>query len=59
MCNHQINTFCCKQDEWDTKDNNGKSIKNALYVYTAPCQKISLPEAVKKKKQGIRQAISY
>ena len=29
---YQINTFCCQQDEWDTKEDTGKSMKNALYV---------------------------
>ena len=29
---HQINTLCCQQDEWDTKEDTGKSMKNALYV---------------------------
>ena len=29
---HQIDTFVVNKDEWDTKENTGKSMKNALYV---------------------------
>jgi len=29
-CNHQIDTFCCQQNEWQTKEDTHKSIKNAL-----------------------------
>ena len=31
MCYHQINTFAVSKDEWDTKEDTGKSMKNALY----------------------------
>jgi len=29
---HKINTFLVSKGEWDTKEDPGKSIKNALYV---------------------------
>ena len=32
MCYHQIDTFTVSKDEWDTKEDTGKSMKNALYV---------------------------
>ena len=32
MCNHQINTFQGQQRWMETKDDNGKFIKNALYI---------------------------
>jgi len=32
MCYHQINIFHRQQDEWDTKEDTGKSLKNSLYV---------------------------
>ena len=25
-------TLCCQKDEWDTKENTGTSMKNALYI---------------------------
>jgi len=31
-CYHNIDTFHCQQDEWDTKEDSGKSMKNALYI---------------------------
>ena len=31
--------FAVSKDEWDTKEDTGKSMKNALYVCTAVCQK--------------------
>ena len=45
MCYRQINTFASlfavSKDEWDTKEDTGKSMKNAL-VCTAVCQKTSV-----------------
>jgi len=32
MYNRHINTFVVSKDEWDTKENTGKSMKNALYI---------------------------
>ena len=33
MCYHQIETFVISKDEWNiTKEDNGKSTKNALHV---------------------------
>jgi len=32
MCYHQIETFAVSKDEWNTKEDTGKSMKNALYV---------------------------
>ena len=32
MCHRQIDTFAISKDERDTKENTGKSVKNALYV---------------------------
>ena len=34
MCYHQIDIslFAVSKDEWDTKEDTGKSMKNALYV---------------------------
>jgi len=29
---HKIDTFVVSQDEWDTKEGTGKSMKNALHV---------------------------
>ena len=34
--------FAVSKDEWDTKEDTGKSMKNALYVRTAVCQKAPL-----------------
>ena len=31
-CNHQIDTFTVSKDEWDTKEDTGKSMKNASYA---------------------------
>ena len=31
-CSRQIDTFPVSKDEWDTKEDTGKSMKNALYV---------------------------
>ena len=31
-CYHQLHPFCCQQDEWDTKEDTGNSMKNTLYV---------------------------
>ena len=31
ICNHQISTFLCQQ-RWNTKEDTGKSLKNALHV---------------------------
>ena len=31
-CNHQINVFTVSKDEWNTKKDTGKSIKNAVHV---------------------------
>ena len=28
----QINAFHCQQDEWNTKEDTGKSLKNALHL---------------------------
>ena len=28
----QIDTFAVSKDEWDTKEDAGKSMKNALYI---------------------------
>jgi len=35
MCNHQINVTVSKC-EWNTKEDTGKSLKNALYVCGVP-----------------------
>ena len=32
MCSHQINTFNVNKDEWNTKEDTGKSRKNVLVV---------------------------
>ena len=32
MCSCQIDTFPVSKEEWDTKEDTGKSMKNALYV---------------------------
>ena len=32
MCYHQIDTFAVSKDEWDTKEDTGKSMKNVLYI---------------------------
>ena len=32
MCYRQIDTFTVSKDEWDTKEDTGKSMKNVLYV---------------------------
>jgi len=32
MCNHQINVFHVSKDEWNTKEDTGKSLENALDV---------------------------
>ena len=29
---HQIDTFAVSKDEWNTKEDTCKSVKNALYV---------------------------
>jgi len=29
---HKMDTFCGSKDEWDTKEDPGKSMKNVLYV---------------------------
>jgi len=34
MC---YNQFTISKDEWDTKEDTGKSMKTALYVYTTVC----------------------
>jgi len=31
-CDHQIKTFTISKDEWDTKEDTGKSMKNALHI---------------------------
>ena len=31
-CYRQVDTFIVSKDEWDTKEDTGKSMKNALYV---------------------------
>ena len=31
-CYRQIYTFAISKDEWDTKEDTGKSMKNALYI---------------------------
>ena len=39
---HQIDTFRCQQikDEQDTKEDTGKSMKNALYMKTSVSQSL-------------------
>jgi len=32
ICNTKIDTFTVIKDEWNTKEDSGKSIKNAFYV---------------------------
>jgi len=32
MCYYQIDTFAVNKGEWNTKEDAGKSMKNALYV---------------------------
>jgi len=32
MCYHQINTLLLNKDEWNTKEDADKSLKNTLYV---------------------------
>ena len=32
MCNHQIKTFHCRKDKWDTKEDTSKPIRNAVHV---------------------------
>ena len=32
MCYRQIDTFVVSKDEWDTNEDTGKSMKNALYI---------------------------
>ena len=32
MCYRQSTLFAVSKDEWDTKEDTGKSMKNALYV---------------------------
>ena len=32
MCYHHINTFTASKEKWNTIEDIGKSIKNALYV---------------------------
>jgi len=32
MCQPQIDTFTISKDEWDTKEDAGKSTKNVLYA---------------------------
>ena len=36
MCCYQIDNFAVSKDEWDTKEDTGKSMKNTLYVQLAP-----------------------
>jgi len=36
MYYHQLNTFAINKDEWDSKDDTGKSMKNKLYVLPMP-----------------------
>jgi len=31
MCNNQIIAFHCQQDEWNTKEDTGKSLNNTLH----------------------------
>jgi len=31
-CNHQINAFIVSKDKWNTKEDTGKSLKNALDI---------------------------
>ena len=36
----KLTPFAVSENEWDTKEDNGKSMKNALYsIHTAVCQK--------------------
>ena len=32
MCNHQISAFYVNKDEWNIKEDTGKSLKNALHI---------------------------
>ena len=32
MCNHQINAFHFSKDEWNTKEDTGKSVKNTFHA---------------------------
>ena len=34
--------FAVSNDEWDTKEDTGKSMKNASYIRTVVCQKAPL-----------------
>ena len=47
-CYHLIDTYTVSQDEWDTKEGTGKSMKNALYVLQYSKRHLSGRSNVKK-----------
>ena len=58
---HQIDTFPVSKDEWDTKEDTGKSMKNALHLSEGISQLLSqlLSQSVTRKFHLIFFSISY
>jgi len=50
MCLSQNRHFVASKDEWDTKEDTGKSMKNALYEQQCPKRHLSSGSNIKQQK---------
>jgi len=53
---HKIKIFVTSKDEWDTEEDTGKSMKNALHVHKGKIKPVTLAIVELCESEGIRQA---